>query len=85
MRAGDPEMLKAFIMINVKVGTDRDVVNELRNMKNVQRVYEVYGVYDIVAEVGAQTMGELKETVNADLRKLGSVVATNTIIVADPQ
>jgi DNA-binding Lrp family transcriptional regulator len=78
-------MLKAFIMINVKVGTDRDVVNELRKMKNVDRVYEVYGVYDIVAEVSAQSMEELKETVNAELRKLGSVVATNTIIVADAQ
>ena len=76
-------MLKAFIMINVKVGTDRDVVGELRSMKNVDKVYEVYGVYDIVAEVSAPTMEELKDTVNADMRKLGSVLATNTIIVAE--
>lgn len=76
-------MLKAFIMINVKVGTDRDVVGELRAMKNVDKVYEVYGVYDIVAEVSAPTMEELKDTVNADMRKLGSVLATNTIIVAE--
>jgi DNA-binding Lrp family transcriptional regulator len=76
-------MLKAFIMINVKVGTDRDVVSELKTMKNVDRVYEVYGVYDIVAEVRAETMEELKDTVNAEMRKLGSVLATNTIIVAE--
>jgi DNA-binding Lrp family transcriptional regulator len=76
-------MLKAFIMINVKVGTDRDVVSELRSMNHVDKVYEVYGVYDIVAEVSAPTMEELKDTVNADMRKLGSVLATNTIIVAE--
>jgi len=77
------KMPKAFVMINVKVGTDKDVVGELKKLKHVEKVYEVYGVYDIVAEVRADTMEALKETVNAEMRKLGSVLATNTIIVAD--
>ncbi len=76
-------MPKAFVMINVKVGTDRDVVSELKSFNHVDRVYEVYGVYDIIAEVSADTMEALKETVNAEMRKLNSVLATNTIIVAD--
>lgn len=74
-------MPKAFVMINVKVGTDRDVVSELKTFKYVNRVYEVYGVYDIVAEVQVSSMEELKETVNSDMRKLKNVLATNTIIV----
>jgi DNA-binding Lrp family transcriptional regulator len=68
-------------MINVKVGTDREVVAELKTFKYVDKVYEVYGVYDIVAEVKAGSMEELKETVNSDMRKLKNVLATNTIIV----
>ena len=68
-------------MINVKVGTDKDVVSELKTFKYVDKVYEVYGVYDIVAEVSASSMEELKETVNSDMRKLKNVLATNTIIV----
>jgi DNA-binding Lrp family transcriptional regulator len=68
-------------MINVKVGTDKDVVSELKTFKYVDKVYEVYGVYDIVAEVAASSMEELKETVNSDMRKLKNVLATNTIIV----
>jgi DNA-binding Lrp family transcriptional regulator len=74
-------MPKAFVMINVKVGTDRDVVSELKTFRYVERVYEVYGVYDIVAEVQVSSMEELKETVNSDMRKLKNVLATNTIIV----
>jgi len=74
-------MPRAFVMINVKVGTDKDVVSELKTFKYVDRVYEVYGVYDIVAEVAASSMEELKETVNSDMRKLKNVLATNTIIV----
>ncbi len=68
-------------MINVKVGTDKDVVSELKTFKYVEKVYEVYGVYDIVAEVKVSSMEELKETVNSDMRKLKNVLATNTIIV----
>jgi len=74
-------MPRAFVMINVKVGTDKDVVSELKTFKYVDKVYEVYGVYDIVAEVKASSMEELKETVNSDMRKLKNVLATNTIIV----
>jgi DNA-binding Lrp family transcriptional regulator len=74
-------MPKAFVMINVKVGTDREVVSELKTFRYVDRVYEVYGVYDIVAEVQVSSMEELKDTVNSDMRKLKNVLATNTIIV----
>ena len=82
-RSPSGKMPKAFVMINVKVGTDRDVVSELKALKHVDTVYEVYGVYDIIAEVKADTMEALKGTVNAEMRKLKSVLATNTIIVAD--
>jgi DNA-binding Lrp family transcriptional regulator len=72
--------LLAFIMMNVKVGTDRDVVNRLRTLKGVKEVYEVYAVYDIVAIVEAATMAELNELVNSDVRKIETVTSTNTII-----
>jgi DNA-binding Lrp family transcriptional regulator len=76
-------MPMAFVMINVKVGTDREVVADLRELRFVARVYEVYGVYDIVAEVAAETMDDLKDTVNLKIRRLKNVLSTHTIIVAE--
>jgi DNA-binding Lrp family transcriptional regulator len=73
-------MILAFIMMNVKVGTDRDTVNQLRMLKGVREVYEVYAVYDIVAIVEAATMAELNELVNSEIRKISTVTSTNTII-----
>lgn len=70
----------AFVMINVKVGTDRDTVAQLRRLKGVKEVYEVYAVYDIVAIVEAETMADLNELVNSEIRKIGTVTSTNTII-----
>jgi DNA-binding Lrp family transcriptional regulator len=73
-------VLLAFIMMNVQVGTDKDVVNRLRVLKGVREVYEVYAVYDIVALVEAATMAELNELVNSEIRKIETVTSTNTII-----
>jgi DNA-binding Lrp family transcriptional regulator len=70
----------AFIMMNVKVGTDRDTVNRLRMLKGVKEVDEVYAVYDIVAIVEAETMAELNELVNSEIRKIDTITSTNTII-----
>ena len=70
----------AFIMMNVKAGTDKEVVSQLRRLKDVKEVYEVYAVYDIVAIVEAATMGELNDLVNSEIRKVENVTSTNTII-----
>ncbi len=73
-------VLLAFVMMNVKVGTDREVVSRLRLLKGVREVYEVYAVYDIVAIVEAGTMEELNELVNSEIRKIEEITSTNTMI-----
>ena len=73
-------VMLAFIMMNVKVGTDRDVVDRLRRLKGVREVYEVYAVYDIVAIVEAGTMEELNDVVNSEVRKIEEITSTNTMI-----
>jgi len=70
----------AFVMLNVKVGTDRDTVAQLKNLRGIKQVYEVYAVYDIVALVEAETMDELNNIVNTEIRKIASITSTNTMI-----
>lgn len=67
-------------MMNVKVGTDRDSVAKLRQVKGIRQVYEVYAVYDVVAMVEAETMEELDQIVNTEVRKVSTVTSTNTMI-----
>ncbi len=70
----------AFVMMNVKVGTDKDTVAQLKMVKGVKEVYEVYAVYDIVVVVEAETMAELNEVVNTEVRKIANITSTNTMI-----
>jgi DNA-binding Lrp family transcriptional regulator len=67
-------------MINVKSGTDREVVEQLRVLNGVDSVFEVYAVADIIAIVETETMAELNDLVNTEIRKIGAVTSTNTMI-----
>jgi len=76
-------MPKAFVLMNAELGSEDSIVNELRNIDGVKEVYQVYGVYDIVAQVKADTMEKVKETITWKLRKLNGVKSTLTMIVME--
>ena len=63
-------MPKAFVLMNAELGSEDSIVNELKKIEGVKEVYQVYGVYDIVAQVEADIMEKVKETITWKLRKL---------------
>jgi DNA-binding Lrp family transcriptional regulator len=76
-------MPKAFVLMNAELGSEDSLVKELRKLEGVMEVYQVYGVYDIVAQVEADTMEKVKETITWKLRKLNGVKSTLTMIVME--
>ena len=76
-------MPKAFVLMNADLGSEDSIVNELKKLEGVKEDYQVYGVYDIVAQVEANTMERVKETITWKLRKLNGVKSTLTMIVMD--
>jgi DNA-binding Lrp family transcriptional regulator len=76
-------MPKAFVLMNAELGSEDSLVNELKKLESVKDVYQVYGVYDIVAQVEAETMDKVKETITWKLRKLNGVKSTLTMIVME--
>ncbi len=73
----------AFVLINAEIGSEDEVVTELRKISNVKESYVVYGVYDIVATVEAESMDKLKEIVTWKIRRLDKVRSTLTMIVVE--
>ena len=69
--------------MNAELGSEDTLVNDLRKLDSVKEVYQVYGVYDIVAQVEADTMEKVKETITWKLRKLNGVKSTLTMIVME--
>jgi DNA-binding Lrp family transcriptional regulator len=73
----------AFVLINAEIGSEDEVVGELRKLSNLKESYVVYGVYDIVAKVEADSMDKLKEIVTWKIRRLDKVRSTLTMIVVE--
>ena len=71
----------AFVLINAEIGSEGEVLNELKKVEGIEEAYSVYGVYDIIAKVGAETMEKLKDIVTWRIRRLNKVRSTLTMIV----
>ena len=78
-------MASAFVLINTELGTENEVLEQLRKIDAVEESYIVYGVYDIVAKVTADTMEKLKEIVTWKVRRLDKVRSTLTMILIEGQ
>ncbi len=76
-------MPTAFVLINTEIGSEADVLKELKKVEGVEEASAVYGVYDIVARVKANAMDKLKEIVTWRARRLDKVRSTLTLIVVE--
>ncbi len=76
-------MPTAFVSINTKIGSESDVLKELKDVEGVVEASGVYGVYDIMAKVKADSIDKLKEIITWHVRRLDNVKATLTMIVVE--
>jgi DNA-binding Lrp family transcriptional regulator len=77
------KMPRAFILINANLGTESALVGKLKKMPHVKQAYFVYGVYDVIAEIEAETIEQLKEVIAGNIRGLDEVRSTLTMVVIE--
>ncbi len=76
-------MPMAFVLINAEIGSEEEVLKELKKVEGVTEAFVVYGVYDVVAKIRADTMDKLKDLVTWHVRRLNKVRSTLTMIVVE--
>ena len=69
------------MLLNTEIGSEADVLRELRKMDRIEEAFLVYGAYDIILRVESSSMVELKQTVTWKIRKMDYVTATQTMII----
>ena len=74
-------MPTAYVLINYEIGTERNILNKLKNVPGVVEVSEVNGVYDIVVKLASDNLDSLKETITQHIRTIDSIRSTMTLIV----
>ena len=74
-------MKRAFVLVNVELGSDAEIESELKKINRIAGVHQVYGVYDLIVEIVAESDKELKEIVFSHIRPLKHVKSTLTLTV----
>jgi len=71
---------KAFILINCELGSEKQVISDLKAVDCVKNVYEVFGVYDILISLECDCLEELREMIIWKIRRIDNVRSTITLM-----
>lgn len=78
---GEDNVTSAIVLVSVDSATDTSKVSlKLAKLNGVKTVYEITGQYDITTIMGATSIAEINNSIDA-LRKITGVVDTNTVII----
>ena len=73
------ELVKAYVVANVKQGAEHKVAKQIRQMQEVTEVLVTYGLWDLIARIEAKTLGHLDKIVT-DIRQIKEIQQTSTLI-----
>jgi len=71
----------SYVLINVELGSEEEVLKEVRKIPNVKECHRLFGIYDMIAKVEADSMDTLKQVITWKIRRLNGVRSTITTIV----
>ena len=78
-------MPTAYVLINTEIGSEFDVLEELKKVEGVEEAHNLWGVYDIIASIKADTMDKLTAIITKKIEKIGRVNAKLTMITTETQ
>ncbi len=73
-------METAYVLINCDLGSEKELINEIKNIKNVKEVHGIFGAYDIIATVESKTPEKIRQTVIGQIRDLDHIRSTLTLM-----
>ncbi|AEA12445.1 MAG: Lrp/AsnC family transcriptional regulator [Thermoproteus sp.] len=74
--------MEALVFINVDIGTEDSVMEQLSKVPEVSAVFFVYGPYDLIVKLNSDDAEKLRAIIRDKIRKIPGVRSTTTLIVA---
>lgn len=75
--------MKAYIMIKIRAGEVKEVVNQLRKLPSIKQAHMTFGPYDAVAEVEAADLAALGKVTALEVQPIPGVEQTLTCLAVD--
>lgn len=74
--------MEAVVFLNIDIGSEDKIMEQLAVIPEVKAVYFVYGPYDIVIKIEAPDIDKIRSVVRERVRKIEGIRSTTTLIVA---
>jgi DNA-binding Lrp family transcriptional regulator len=74
-----PIKVVSYVLVVTAVGTEHQVVDELRSINGVTFAQTVYGEFDVICKVECDNLKNLDESITR-IRKIKSIIRTMTLI-----
>jgi len=74
--------IEAYIMMNIKSGSEDEVCEKLTKYQEVEEVAVIYGEYDALIKVKTDNMKTLDNFITETLRALPNIFLTATMLIA---
>ena len=78
-------MVKAYVFINVKGGTEYELYEKLMDIPNLEEISLVWGLFDIILKVDASSANALDKLVGEEVRKYENITSTMTMIIREDE
>jgi DNA-binding Lrp family transcriptional regulator len=73
----------AYILVNTAIGSEKQVLRALKEVKGVEEVHTLWGVYDLIANVKAESIEELRQIITQRIEKIGNINSKLTMVVSE--
>jgi transcriptional regulator, AsnC family len=74
--------MEAVVFLNIDIGSEDKIMEQLAAIPEVKAVYFVYGPYDLVIKIEAPDIDKIRSVVREKVRKIDGIRSTTTLIVA---
>ncbi len=78
-------MSHAFVLINCELGSEEEIISELKTFSDVKEVQGTFGAYDIIAEISSESVEKIRETISWKIRKIEKIRSTLTLTKVEGQ
>ena len=78
-------MATAYVLINCDLGSEEQIIEELKHILDVKEVHGTFGAHDILAKVESDQISTLRETIMWEIRKIDKVRSTVTLLGIESQ
>lgn len=72
--------MKAFILLNTELGQEESIIETFKSVEEIIGFHSLYGIYDLIIEVEAESIYDVKEIVFNKVRRLEHVNSTITLL-----